>query len=354
MKITFEHISTALSFAVMTFFIVIIVNQSVMNKTNTRIYNDFYGENAKRVLIKTNDRHFSFDPETLGDNFVMYNTLFDFAGDYSQDHVRVIYGKGEFPVPPMLDGAFFTYEQLVSEEPVAVVGKILSERTCTVDDGVEYLYWENVKYRVIGHIGTDGASDLDIIAMINWGAYYQKGKYAATYLIDSDDESNNLKVAAALCDFVEKAAEDGSDSSALNMLHKTNIRSFDWYARYLFFWSIVILALNILIVTMHYTDKRKYISAVKKLIGVSVSRLFGEQFLRLAVNATVGFLLSVAAIFCFGQIKSFAASEYGYFTVLLPSTLAFVYVVLLAVACVLTSVAVYKVYSVDTSELVRK
>lgn len=352
-KYSYENFTFVIMFAVMSFFFLIMVNQLVMNKTNNRNYNDFYGEHSMKISVITNDALFSFVPDAFGDNFVIYNTLLDREGDYTNDRVRVVFGKGDYPVPSLKQGSFFTYEQLVSDKPVCVAGSLAVERNGRTENGKLYYRYGNTEYEVIGIIGTESPSDLDIIVMLGWGGYYSYGVYGAKYLIDAYSENNITDVYTALTEVLEAAINDGTKLEYRNIYYHNSIRSFDSFAAYIYLGAILIFTVNIMITSLNYTDKRKYRIAVKKMLGASQLSMFGEICGSFIVNACLGFVLTVVSVFLLNVYEPFSESEFGYFTVLsLPTaTLALASVILLAVAFSLPPVI--KAFRTDISYAVK-
>ncbi|MBO4392050.1 MAG: hypothetical protein J5816_01965, partial [Clostridia bacterium] len=73
-KLNIYGVMLTVSFFLASFFIVVFVNQHIMNKTNNRNYNMFIGHDAAKAMIVC-DSPFIISPADLGSDFVIYGML---------------------------------------------------------------------------------------------------------------------------------------------------------------------------------------------------------------------------------------------------------------------------------------
>ena len=207
---TYDNLSIFFAFAIITVFALILVNQFVLNNSNSRSFNNYYGTDCRVMNISSKSDTFVLDPEKIDGNFSLSRPSGTIMiKDYSLDSVRLFYGKGDYPVPPITEGSFFSDEQLLSDEKLCVVGKIAADRNCTEENGVKYYNYNGYSYRVIGICGEKRASDLDICVFLNWGGYYATASdYAGSFMIDGISTSD---IDNAFFSFVEMMNERAAE-----------------------------------------------------------------------------------------------------------------------------------------------
>jgi len=348
-KININGLMISISFFLASFFIVVFVNQLSMNKENNRNYDMFKGPDSRKMSI-TCAEPFLLSPWDYGDDFVIYDMVRDFNYVYDSDWVRVVYGKGDFPVPSMKKGQFFTEEQMRSSEPLCVIGSSASKRSGEIIDGEEYYTYEGVRYRVIGHMGTNVATDLDVMVMLNWGGYFADKKVCSgTYIIDSDSKT----AIASAFESVKSDVESASGTEFKPLVFRSTIRSFDSNSKTIYPIAMAILLLSIVVISIFYIKSISYQIAIKKLVGYSMPILFLELALKFVKYALSGLALALVSMFLLTFNEAYATSEIGYFTVITPWTVVYAAVVTVVLAVVLSVVPVIAIYKIDTSEKIK-
>ncbi len=334
-----------LSFFLASFFIVGFSNLLIVNRINNRNYDMFLGRDSLKARISC-DVPFSFSPQNLGDNFVIYNMI-SANGAYDSDWVRAVYGIGDFPMPAMKDGRFFTNDDFVSEEPTCVLGLAAAARSSETEGDTEYYTFEGVKYRILGHMGTEEISDLDVIVMLNWGGYFNnKAMYSGTYIIDSD----NLSESTRAFENLKYLADNAENVKFYTMVHNPTIRSFDTYSKTLYPISLAILIMSIIIISYFYIDSISHRIAVKKLVGFSSLNLFLEVAGEFVCFALAGMTCAVIALLLLAANERYASSELGYFTVIRPQTMIYAVIATVFFALILSLPAILFVYRTDTGK----
>ena len=347
-KININGLMISIAFFLASFFIVVFVNQLSMNKENNRNYDMFKGPDSRKMSI-TCAEPFLLSPWNYGEDFAIYDMVRDANSVYDSDWVRVVYGKGDFPTPSMKKGQFYTEEQMLSSEPLCVIGTNVSKRSGENIDGEEYFTYEGVRYRVIGHIGMNVVSDLDVIVMLNWGGYFADKKVCSgTYIIDADSKS-------AIESAFENVKSDVEANGAqfFPLVYRSTIRSFDDYSKMFYPISLIILILSIVVISIFYIKSISYQIAVKKLVGFSMPMLYLELALKFVKYALSGLALALVSMFLLTFNETYATSEIGYFTVITPWTVVYAAVVTVVLAVVLSVVPVIAIYKIDTSEKIK-
>ena len=313
-----ENILNVVIYAFLTFIIVIIVNQFDLSRTNNRYYNGFYGADSRKVLIKSNGTGYRIDTESLGTDFVLYDTVDDRQAGPNSLTVRVIYGKGEYPKPNMLEGHFFTDEEIVSAEKTCVVGsKVLDG--IVEENGEKYYQYVGDRYRIIGVMGLEAACDLDLVVVFNWGGYYDSDISINTkYMIDSDMYGRPDEVFDSIWKQLEEYQKEHPEIVFENIYYENNIRGFEYYSRHLYFWATVLVILNLLIVSARYSSRNLRVVAINRLVGVPAAGIIASVAGRYALTALIGVAISLITIKALNVNPVFARSEFAYFSNLSP------------------------------------
>lgn len=101
---------------------------------------------------------------------------------------RYIYFSGKVMLPPILEGRFFTSEECLSREPMAVIGKDLMDQAF-IEDGKEYIYLDGLMCEVIGIAGIAHDSTIDALYFINLGAISPERQIGRYYVDGARDVS---------------------------------------------------------------------------------------------------------------------------------------------------------------------
>lgn len=101
---------------------------------------------------------------------------------------RYVYFSGKVMLPPILEGRFFTSEECLTREPMAVIGKDLLEHTFFENDK-EYIYLDDLMCEVIGVAGIAHDSTIDALYFINLGAVSPDRQIGRYYVDGAGDVS---------------------------------------------------------------------------------------------------------------------------------------------------------------------
>lgn len=102
--------------------------------------------------------------------------------------IRGVYYQGnEINLPEMQSGHFFTQEECVSEEKLAVVGKDYRDSLYKKPNSSdEYIQINGVEYRVLGVMGLDKTTTIDGLIFVNLGSSSEEEIVSNLMYIDSE------------------------------------------------------------------------------------------------------------------------------------------------------------------------
>ncbi len=365
-KIRVETVLLVLMFAVMTFFFIVLINQVKINDINNLYYNNFYSQNAVRLRISKSatadpNRALKLPLSDFPSSFAFYNALDEIIDPtYKQDRVRVIYFKGnDFPKPNIIAGRFFTNEDILSEEPLCVVGMTVFDRNVTSEGFYTYFDAVNsrtIKCRVIGvmQLQNASASDIDVTVMINWNGYYKDfDKVSGTFYVDSNSKSSSDFVFNKIEEYVRDYCEEENEFTATEMLMVGNIRSFSYFTHYLFILGAIIMTICIIMISLRYCDSQTRKIAVKKLCGYSSSMVYAETTFLITAISVVGLTIGLIVTAILRFSVEFRYSETGYYTNLSPGIIAAVCATVVLYSIAVSVFPSVKAYTTDTSDLLK-
>ena len=352
---TYENVSIFFAFAIITVFSLILVNQFVLNSSNSRSFNNYYGPDCRVIIIKSTSETFVLSPEKIeGDFSVSYAMGTVAVKDYSVDSVRVFYGKGDFPKAPVTEGTFFSEEQLLSEEKLCVVGSIAAERNCMEKDGVKYYSYGGYSYRVIGICGETRPSDLDICVFLNWGGYYsQETNYSGQFIVDGVSTSDIDKAFLSLVEMMNKVQEEDGGVSCSTGEYEPLIRVIDPVTEMIYIFSGVSILFLTMLTAFFFAGKREKKIAVEKLIGFSAFHITFELTGYFVAVSCTGYLFGLASLSVMNCIESFKTTDIAYFASITPLSAAFSLTTIIALSVIISVVPVIRAYQSDTSSALR-
>ena len=352
---TYDNLSIFFAFAIITVFALILVNQFVLNNSNSRSFNNYYGTDCRVMNISSKSDTFVLDPEKIDGNFSLSRPSGTIMiKDYSLDSVRLFYGKGDYPVPPITEGSFFSDEQLLSDEKLCVVGKIAADRNCTEENGVKYYNYNGYSYRVIGICGEKRASDLDICVFLNWGGYYATASdYAGSFMIDGISTSDIDNAFFSFVEMMNEVQENDYDVSCKIEEYEPLIRVIDPVTEMVYLFSGVSILFLTMLTAFFFVGKREKQIAIKKLIGFSASHITFELTGRFVAVSCLGYVFGLAVLAILNTTESFSSSDIGYFASITPSSVALSLAIIIILAILISVVPVIRSFKTDTSSALR-
>jgi putative ABC transport system permease protein len=102
---------------------------------------------------------------------------------------RAVYYQGKPELPPLVSGRFFTSEECLSNQKLAVIGKNQTEKTWQDTDSKKtYIDLMDNTYEVIGVVGLSTASTIDELAFVNFGSLSSDQQKSGRFYLDGASE----------------------------------------------------------------------------------------------------------------------------------------------------------------------
>jgi len=343
---------TVLSFAVISFCIIFTVSYYVHINSVDMYYRHFYTDHTKKVMVVNDpsqpDADFTPKYKGLAEDYVIDKFV---TINYSDEapYIRGTYYEGDVALPNILEGRYFSEEELSGgrRKRVVVMGRKAYEDFATVrEDGTAYYTYLNTDYEVIGIMGKEDETETRIDEWVfmpidtAMGAYGKMG----TYFIDGKTKKNVEDANEAFLAALEgKARAESNDQTMTEII----IGPTDALIS-----LAIMIILNIIVVCIYYTDKRQYAIGVRKFIGYSRGMVFGDIFAGFIKWAVTGFALgaAVTALIIYtpiGEYIMFRALALNLPTVVLSLAATAFLALFFAV------IAINRTYRRDTSEIIR-
>ena len=343
---------TVLSFAVISFCIIFTVSYYVHINSVDMYYRHFYTDHTKKVMVVNDpsqpDADFTPKYKGLAEDYVIDKFV---TINYSDEapYIRGTYYEGDVALPNILEGRYFSEEELSGgrRKRVVVMGRKAYEDFATVrEDGTAYYTYLNTDYEVIGIMGKEDETETRIDEWVFMPIDTAMGSYGkmGTYFIDGKTKKNvedaNESFLAAL---EGKARAESNDQTMTEII----IGPTDALIS-----LAIMIILNIIVVCIYYTDKRQYAIGVKKFIGYGRGMVFGDIFAGFIKWAVTGFALgaAVTALIIYtpiGEYIMFRALALNLPTVVLSLAATAFLALFFAV------IAINRTYRRDTSEIIR-
>lgn len=142
------------------------------------------------TVSKPQDPDFVINNDIIDGGLTKIEKMLSSGGDnylaaVHQGEFRGIFYKGEITKLPMARGRFFTEEECLSRQKLAIIGKDFLENTIW-EMGKEYVVYNGSKYEVLGVTGISNNSSLDHLIIINLGGMSQDEQKAGRIYLDGD------------------------------------------------------------------------------------------------------------------------------------------------------------------------
>ncbi len=350
---TVYKVVTVSAFAVISVCIIFAVSYFVHINSVDMYYRHFYTENTKKVTV--------FNDPSLGENVTITPQYKELGTDYVLDkfvtinytdsapYIRGTYYEGDVALPDIISGRYFDEEEMYGgkRRKVVVMGKKAYEDFATVrEDGTAYYTYLNTDYEVIGIAGKPDGTEtrLDEWVFMPLDTVLEKYGKTGTYFIDGTTKKNIAEVNEV---FLASLENEALTESVDQTLTEVVIGPTDALVS-----LAIMIAINIIIVCIYYTDKKHYTVAVKKFIGYSKGMVFGDIFAGFLRWASVGYGIGVAIIITIllTPLKDFIM--FKTLSLNIPTILiSFIATALLAL--IFAAIAINRTYNRDTSEVLR-
>lgn len=182
-----KNLITILYTALLAFFCVFIFSKINQRDLVLQLDNHNLTANAYQINLKTNEKLSKFTDE-LNNSSKINDVQVHFQSKKDQN-VTYFYGKGNFPVPPMVSGSFFSKNDFDSIVNIAVVGQNLQKKLYKPKDQA-YLHFDDYYIPVVGIMGNETNTKLDDQIFIAGGRKVMENLYSNDFIIKIDGREN--------------------------------------------------------------------------------------------------------------------------------------------------------------------
>ena len=206
--------------------------------------------------------------------------------------LRGLFYKGKITTPPLVRGRFFTEEECLSRDNLAVIGSDFLE-SAFYKNGKEYVKFKEKEYEVIGVTGISNVSSLDHLIMVNMGSMSSEEQKTGRLYIDGDrsmiDDYHHMEELAPQLFGVELVRQVMPktliDEASGGMYLKT----------YLKILSVLLFLFIYLSVVVQVLKRQNLKIAVMGIYGLSFGRRFISIFGNVLVCSLIGLILGLTA-----------------------------------------------------------
>ena len=227
-----------------------------------------------------------------------------------QQTTRAVYYQGKPGLPPLLSGRFFTSEECLSNQKLAVIGKNQVEKTWQDTDSKKtYIDLMDKTYEVIGIAGLSTASTIDELAFVNFGSLSTDQQKSGRFYLDG--ASGKLEVYYSK--IVNKV-----NSLGISGLHEIDMpsTSTDIIAGGVFMANILqivifsfLVGASVCMLVLFLLTNRQKIS-VYLLNGYTYVFTAAKIFRPCLFSGLVGIIAASLSLFILGKINFFALPPY--------------------------------------------
>lgn len=301
--------------------------------------NDFISDNAISLSINGDNGKLGKSFLELDNDFVLLKNDQNGIANYG------VFIKGEInKIPRMLKGRFFTESDFQENKKVCVIGKIFQDQIIN-RDGIDYFYYKNDYYEVIGVLGDqyqDTPDDCSFYYNLDLkqgnsidGEYYFDARENTEKIYSSLENNSNKDSVNLNKKILEKDkyySEIASNTFAISIKDKVEI--------------LTIIILNVLLLTEFWIKSRT------KEIGIK--RAFGANKLRVSISI-IGELIVLSSIsFFIGYglylIISYLEERYLHFY---AGTMIIVFVISIASALIASIVPILNANKIEPIEIIK-
>lgn len=236
------------------------------------------------------------------------NTFYD---EVLGPKVRGWYFNGEYGIPEVTDGRFFTLIEISQISDYAVVGKNVLNDFVTEKDGKQFITYGNKEYEVIGIVGREGHDTTvdDWVFLTLPTVLEQYSCEGRPIIIDGSTGSDRdtvsdhiIAMANGHYSFIEQEAE-----TKLDLGVSGNVLDI----------SVLMIFITAIVFCSYYVDQLKKTIYVKKLIGFSRFIIFIETFIQFVSISSVTFvfgngLLFIASKTLLRNVEFFSAFTFNF------------------------------------------
>lgn len=220
---------------------------------------------------------------------------------------RGVFYKGNVTLPPISEGRFFSQEECLSREPLAVIGDSYRDAVY-LDAGMKYIDYQGQAYRVIGFTGVNHPSTLDSLIFVNLGSISPEEQLIGRYYIDSEKNID------AVYERMSETSVRLFDNSLVRLeipVTLTDLVSGGVYLKdYLkIFVALLFVFMYFSILTQSVLQQNRMVS-VMKIVGISFPKIFFKAYFPLLISGLIGILLGASIGYVLLKNHYFALPEH--------------------------------------------
>ena len=335
--------------AFISIFTVYISSFATTAESSDMYYRHFYTVNTEVIFMNKMSgasKFETFDYPSLGENFSFHMIIADQSPD-SRSMARGVYYKGNMELPNIIEGRFFTEEEMRSEEYICVAGqKAYNEWTETDENGDKVVRFSGKNYKVIGVMGKNENETtwLDYYTFIPMGTALKEYSTGSNFIIDANTRGEVEELTEKLRILVShQATVSHTQYSATEVAPEVSDS---------FMLMIAIALLNCIVFALYYVDKTKYQTFVKKFIGYTKTMVFIDTLKSFLGIAAISFVSGNAIMYAL-TTTLFSGMEILKYYKINIGVLIISFSVITALCCIFTIFSLIRTYRNDTSELLR-
>ncbi len=210
------------------------------------------------------------------------------------DLVEGLYIQNDMITPPILAGRFFTIEEMRSDKNIIVVGSSFVDDIYLKND-ISYINIDNIEFEVIGVMGIDTSSALDLNLWIPLKkAMLIADLTYASYTIDANSHADVSTVLSVIDpifetdkDFIKRSEEVRTTSQLTSMILEGNTQMDNITKVYLI--TIINVVIVVLFSALHWVDRKRKTIEVSNVLGFTNVSIFISlllEYIKIAFSAS--------------------------------------------------------------------
>lgn len=310
------------------------VNNSVKLEMNK---DDFLSNNTMTCTIEKPNINFFKKLSLLNDNFLLVKD--NVVPEYG------VYVSGEMNLKvPLIEGKFLNHDDCNNNDKVIVIGKTLVSNQIN-KDGVNYYYYHNEYYKVIGILGDEKkvtAYDCNIYYNLNLD---QIVNLAGNYYFDGNNNTSSIfsKIQGIAntteTQISEKTLE--KDKSVIDIVNKNYVSSLKDSINIL-----ILIFLSVMLIAEFWIKSKTKELGIRRLLGASKLKILFSVVIELLLTTFISFTIGYLLYLVFTYLKD------GYFHFYFTSMIM-VFALSIISTIISLVVPIYYVNRVEPSKIIK-
>jgi len=278
-------------------FVLVLIGYNLQIAEKSFLENRMFSKNVKGIHLSEYQSPEDVDliiPEINGE-FMLYRNL----AEGIRENIRGVYATSDvFGLSDYISaGRFFESSDFANLTQTVVVGSGILPITF-LEDGVRYYAYNQKMYEVIGVFESTGTA-LDVTIYLNLPNLLQYEDNIGLYFVDASDSATVNSV-------IQKMNSNAEGQYSTRSVEYESTYSYEMSRMYrtLFMFSFLAAFFSLMITTIFFVSRQKYMVSIQKLCGMTKGNLiFGYSMRNLLITLT-SFVLIVAAMFFLSQFEN--------------------------------------------------